>query len=102
MSTLYSNYGELESEAHTRFLTYETERKNTFNKHKLDFIEGGDSATTATTKAEVEVVLLRKKEVVAEREYKASKVSRESLAKILDSMASVINFNNKERNLQER
>jgi len=99
LSILYSNFGEIESEANTRFVTYETERKNEFNRLKLDYIQGGDTATVATTKAESDIRELREKEVIAEREYKSAKVSKESLGKVLDSMASVINFNIKERNL---
>lgn len=99
LSILYSNFGEIESESNTRFVTYETERKNEFNRLKLDYIQKGDTATVATTKAESDIRGLREKEVIAEREYKTAKISRESLSKVLDSMASVINFNIKERSL---
>ncbi len=99
LSILYGNFGEIESEANTRFVTYETERKNEFNRLKLDYIQGGDTATVATTKAESDIRELREKEVIAEREYKSARVSKESLGKVLDSMASVINFNIKDKSL---
>jgi hypothetical protein len=97
LSALYYQLSEHKALNEGAFLTHETERKNTFNTEKLNYIKGGNNVSVSITMAEASVKKLREKEVKAEREYKKSKDMLNSLDHILNAMSSAIKVGENEK-----
>jgi hypothetical protein len=97
LSALYYQLSEYKAQQESFFLTWETERKNHFNTRKVYYIELKMSATEATTRADVDCIDNRQKEVKYEREYKSAKDMLNSLDHILNAMSSAIKVGENEK-----
>lgn len=90
LSTYYYNLSEYKAINERGFLTCETDRKDYFNARKIYYINLGETATKATSQAEVDCGDKRFKEVKYEREYKYAKDILNSLDHVLNAMSSAI------------
>lgn len=83
------------------FIKNETYRKNEYNRIKHEEMSKGSSGVKSESEAQEKVAELRIKEVEYEGLYKSSETLLGAVYKVLDSIASAINLNTKERQLNK-
>lgn len=97
LSALYYRLSEYKADEESYYIGAEAKRKQFFFESKLAYIDQGDSATKAETKAYVNSEGARIEEINHERKYKKAKDILNSLDHVLNAMSSAINQATNER-----
>lgn len=100
-TSLYAFLGEKEKTAYEKFKKAENARKTAYLRSKIGFMGAGDSASASEPKAELDVVELKDAEVIADVEYRAAKLDRETVKAHIDFLNQAISVVKQELGLSE-